>query len=215
MTEKNLLEYWVDPNTWTFKGDFEGMYRDFEDPWNCKDKVSELYRDVALMMIFKNRCFQRILDIGCGLGAFTERLRVANSGGAVLGVDVSERAVRKARENYPESRFEAVDVTHEPLPSTDTGWDLIVLSEVIWYVLPQLMDVLKKIHTALAPTGVLFIQQFFPYDQHYGLQLLKSAQELHTRYLYPAGFRKQHEFVELLDNGTLSLISLTLANPES
>jgi hypothetical protein len=46
MNDKNWLEYWVDPQTWEFRGDFEGIFSDFEDPWNCRERINSLERKV-------------------------------------------------------------------------------------------------------------------------------------------------------------------------
>jgi predicted TPR repeat methyltransferase len=207
------LEYWVDPATWTFRGDFEGMYRDFADPWECVKNVSELRRDVALLLLLRERRFRRILDVGCGLGAFTERLRRANTATQeVLGVDISATAVAKARAQYPDCRFEVLDVARQPLPAGP--WELVLLSEVVWYVLPQLGELLARIHLAMASDGVLFVQQFFPDSQRFGLEYLRSPEELYTRYLTRAGFRRQCEFVETVPDGRVQLISVTKSDSE-
>jgi cyclopropane fatty-acyl-phospholipid synthase-like methyltransferase len=210
MTQKSgWLEYWVDPKTWKFRGDFEGMYRDFEDPWECAKHVSELRRDISLMMLMRDRRYARILDIGCGLGAFTERLRAANGAPCtVLGLDVSETAVSKAREQYPECQFQVLDVSQAPLPAAAGGHDLILSSEVFWYVLPVLGELLSRIHAALAPDGRLFIQQFYPQKQSFGLDYLRSPDELYTRYLEPAGFTRLHDFRETVADGQVQLILL-------
>jgi SAM-dependent methyltransferase len=213
--KSNWLEYWVDPKTWQFRGDFEGMYRDFDDPWECQKNVSELRRDMSLMVLFRNRTFGRILDVGCGLGAFTERLRATNGGaGEVLGLDISSTAVEKARSQFPQCRFEALDVTRESLPSGTGPWDLVIVSELIWYVLPQLGDVLGKIRAALAPGGVLFVQQYFPANQSFGLDYVRSPGELYDRYLSPAGFSREHEFIETVADGKVQLISLTKSDKD-
>jgi SAM-dependent methyltransferase len=46
----------------------------------------------------------RVLDLGCGAGVPAARLLV-DRGHAVLGVDVSEEQLRRARANVPRTRF--------------------------------------------------------------------------------------------------------------
>jgi SAM-dependent methyltransferase len=209
----NWLDYWVDPETWKFRGDFEGMYRDFADPWECVKNVSELRRDVALLLLLRERRFGRILDLGCGLGAFTERLRRANGGTPqIVGVDISPTAVGRARQQYPHCRFEVLDVARQPLPAGP--WDLVLVSEIVWYVLPQLDELLANVHALLAPRGVLFLQQFFPADQRFGLEYLRSPEELYSRFLIRAGYRREYEFLETVPDGRVQLISLTKADSE-
>ena len=210
MGKSNWLSYWVDPETWRFRGNFEGMYRDFDDPWECRKNVSMLRRDISLMMLFRDRRFSRILDIGCGLGAFTERIRVANGAcQTILGVDISATAIQKAREQFGECSFEVLNVSNEPLPGEgQSAWDLILVSELLWYVLPELESLLSRIHAALTPSGILFIQQFYPTDQRFGLEYLTSPGDLYERYLLPAGFRRETELLEVVEDGRVQLTSL-------
>lgn len=52
--------------------------------------------------------FNNILDIGCGKGSFTHRLKKANN--QVLGLDLSETAIKVCRERYPDCQFDTLDV---------------------------------------------------------------------------------------------------------
>ncbi|HEX2282168.1 MAG TPA: methyltransferase domain-containing protein [Thermomicrobiales bacterium] len=47
---------------------------------------------------------ERIIDLGCGTGALTAQ--IAAAGAEVLGIDASEAMIARARELYPELRFE-------------------------------------------------------------------------------------------------------------
>ncbi len=216
MEEKsNWLEYWVDPHTWEFRGDFEGMYRDFGDPWRCQQNVSELRRDVSLMMLLRGRHYQRILDIGCGLGAFTDRLRIMNGDAeTILGVDISPTAVKKARAQFPKCSFDVLNAMSDPLPQVGSKWGLVLVSELIWYVLPGLQELLARIYASLGLKGVLFIQQFYPSVQKFGLEFLRSPADLCDRYLVTAGFRRETEFIELVSDGQVQLLTLTKSELE-
>jgi trans-aconitate methyltransferase len=47
---------------------------------------------------------ERIIDLGCGTGALTAQ--IAAAGAEVLGIDASEAMIARAKELYPELRFE-------------------------------------------------------------------------------------------------------------
>src|SRR5688500_7715372 len=47
---------------------------------------------------------ERIIDLGCGTGALTAQ--IAAAGAEVLGIDASEAMIARARELYPQLRFE-------------------------------------------------------------------------------------------------------------
>ncbi len=51
---------------------------------------------------------QRVLDLGCGTGHVSERLR--QLGADVIGLDLNDDLVKAARQNYPEVQFESCDL---------------------------------------------------------------------------------------------------------
>lgn len=57
----------------------------------------------------------RVLDVGCATGYYSAIL--ASLGYDVTGVDISETGIRKARERYPDIRFEVQDATALPYPA--------------------------------------------------------------------------------------------------
>jgi trans-aconitate methyltransferase len=66
---------------------------------------------------------QRVLDVGCGVGAATAR--IAQRGAAVLGIDSDPALLARARNLHPALRFEAVDaaqLTPEAIGSFDGIW---------------------------------------------------------------------------------------------
>lgn len=69
------LEYWVDPFTWEFVGDFEGMGRDFDDPRHCQRPNTSIKRRVVLSLLAP-RQDNRLVDIGCGLARGFASLRI-------------------------------------------------------------------------------------------------------------------------------------------
>jgi SAM-dependent methyltransferase len=64
---------------------------------------------------------QRVLDIGCGAGAFL-RL-VAERGGETFGIDASEALIDLARERLPDADLRVGDM--EDLPYDDGAFDLV------------------------------------------------------------------------------------------
>src|SRR5271165_7465303 len=73
----------------------------------------------------------RVLDVGCGEGWFTAEL--ARAGFAVVGVDVAEEPLRRARARYPTLDLRVVGVEGSwPLP--DAGFDAVWAGETIEHV---------------------------------------------------------------------------------
>lgn len=74
---------------------------------------------------------QRVLDVGCGEGVFAAEL--ALSGAQVLGIDVAEEPLRRARERHPELELKLVEGEGSwPLP--DAAFDVVWAGEVIEHV---------------------------------------------------------------------------------
>ncbi len=70
----------------------------------------------------------RVLDLGCGEGAFAHEL--ARAGADVLGADVAEEPLRRARERHPELAL-ALIAERAPWPLPDAGFDVVWAGEVI------------------------------------------------------------------------------------
>ena len=74
---------------------------------------------------------QRVLDVGCGEGVFAAEL--ALSGAQVLGIDVAEEPLRRARARHPKLELKLVDVAG-PWPLQDGAFDVVWAGEVIEHV---------------------------------------------------------------------------------
>jgi SAM-dependent methyltransferase len=90
----------------------------------------------------------RILDLGCGDGS---HMALLESGGIVVGVDVSLPYLRQAR------RFGHVAAgAGEHLPFGEGAFDLVYTSHVLHHALDH-RRVLAEIHRVLKPGGVVFL----------------------------------------------------------
>jgi 2-polyprenyl-3-methyl-5-hydroxy-6-metoxy-1,4-benzoquinol methylase len=73
----------------------------------------------------------RVLDVGCGEGQFAVEL--ARAGFAVVGVDVAEEPLRRARARHPELDLRVVPVDG-PWPLEDASFDIVWAGETIEHV---------------------------------------------------------------------------------
>lgn len=93
-----------------------------------------------------------VLDLGCGYGWFCRWARDAGAA-SVVGIDVSERMLARARELTDRG----VEYRHEDLASADLGagaWDLVHSSLALHY-LADLDRVVRRVAAALRPGGRL------------------------------------------------------------
>jgi SAM-dependent methyltransferase len=113
---------------------------------------------VRLLAVFKEsvgpREGQRCVDLGCGTGAFTRRLRVF--GLDLLGVDISPRSVERARSSEDGIRYEVGDITATDL-AEDT-FDIAALSGVLHHITSgaDRIRAMREAWRILRPGGRLF-----------------------------------------------------------
>jgi len=117
---------------------FNELYSEGErDPWKYFESEYEQQKyDRTLRCALDRKepeSVTDILELGCGNGAFTEKLVSAYPNADILGVDISEEALNKAREAAPEADFicgNMFDVVQE----LEGEYDLIFASECLYYL---------------------------------------------------------------------------------
>jgi 2-polyprenyl-3-methyl-5-hydroxy-6-metoxy-1,4-benzoquinol methylase len=95
-----------------------------------------------------------VLDVGCGNGVISRSL--GTYGFNVYGIDVSDKAIEKARQlnTLPNVKFDVVSA--EQLVAEGTKYNAIICSEVLEH-LNSPGDLLKVLHQSLTDDGVLIV----------------------------------------------------------
>ena len=106
------------------------------------------------------------MDLGCGQGFLTNLIQLKNEGGTI-GADISATAVNKAKNTFPQIPFLVFNIIKDEW-KTDNKFELITMSEIIWYLAENIETVLKKLKLMLSSEGVIAIHQYFPKNQKYG-----------------------------------------------
>lgn len=116
---------------------------------------------------------KRILDVGCGEGQ--DAILLARLGGHVTGVDISEGAIRLARQRFSvngqHGEFYACAV--EDLPRTVNGFDVVFVEALLHHVLHDLESILRSLGSRLQPGGIIIMSE--PVDLFPGLRRLRLA----------------------------------------
>jgi SAM-dependent methyltransferase len=172
MKYQSCTDYWLDTRNMTFRGQFEEMYTDIADPWNCSKASNSLDNRLFFEILFYEHKYRKILDVGCGLGNTTYEYFCRNGGGYVEGYDVSPTAVLRANNAFPEVKFFVKNILTDKI---EKKYDLIILSEVLWYILESVKDVFLKLYSALSKNGVIGVHQYFPKKQRFGKDVINGA----------------------------------------
>lgn len=151
---------------------FDELYEETSDPFGAEMpqyRYQQRKYDCLLSML-PRQPYQRALDIGCGLGAFTRKL--APFVEHVLGTDISAAAIDQGRKlsalhtNIVYSQENMLDETRgEP------GFDLIVLADTLYYIEPLtemgVKAIALNVASKLAPGGLLLVvnHYFFGVDK--------------------------------------------------
>ena len=114
----------------------------------------------------KNRI--RVLDVGCGNGALGVAL---DDTVEYWGIDFSEEALRKAKEVVPSGHFILADVALPP--DTLQSFDIIVFSEILYYVDPRIVIPLYAPY--LTPEGKMIISVFRFWRSFFIWQRIRSV----------------------------------------
>ena len=95
------------------------------------------------------------LDLGCGPGFSTQLLDDVCAPRTLIGLDSSPQFLDKARARLPAARFETHDVTVTPLPGAPAR---VIYARLLLAHLPDPLGIAERWRTALAPRGVLLIE---------------------------------------------------------
>lgn len=117
---------------------------------------------------------RKVLDIGCGSGSLT--FYIAKQGFKVLGLDISQRAVKSCKSNArllnlaKKTHFE---VANFPEEFPKGKFDLVICSEIIEHIKND-NECLLKIHNLLSKNGILIISAPSSNSLLYKVGLLKE-----------------------------------------
>lgn len=131
---------------------FEALYATEPDPWGYETSAYEAAKYDETLAILGTTPVPRALEIGCSIGVLTARL--APLCAALLAVDVAATALHRARlrcASLPQVSFAQASI---PAWFPEGAFDLVVLSEVLYYLNEAELNTLAaQLRAHLAPGG--------------------------------------------------------------
>lgn len=135
----------------TRPGYFDALYAADPDPWRFETSDYEDAKYAASLAALPRPRYARALEIGCSIGVLTARLTARCDD--LLAVDVAQAALERAAARcarLPQARFARAAF---PDGVQEAGFDLLLLSEVLYYFTPEAMPRVAAAARAAAAPG--------------------------------------------------------------
>ncbi len=132
------------------------------DPWNHAVDPEERRKYRVTLDQLPTGQYRRILDVGCSEGVLTRMVSQQYPGSEVLGVDIAERAIKRAcRSSGGNLRFTCLDILARRPPGQ---FDLVLCSEILYYFGrgDRLQLVTERLRQAIRPGGQLILVHPWP-----------------------------------------------------
>lgn len=154
--------------------DFEARYREQEDPWAYESSAYERAKYAATLAACGDGPFQEALELGASIGVLSAQL--ADRCERLTTIDGAPTAVAAARRRL--ARREGVQVILGTIPAAipDGHYDLILASEILYYLEPgPLVETVERLRRLSAPGARLVAVHWRPE----GAERPASAGEVH------------------------------------
>lgn len=178
-----------------FIGKFDEMYKKIHDPWLLLSENKKL-ENINYKIIYhfcdyiKNKYKNKkiiTLEIGCGYAQISNRLQ--ELGYEAYGTDISKTIVLKSKKKYPKLKnnlFTSQFLNFELYDKLNP--DIFILSDVTWYILPELKDFLKyfksKTNKYLIHSLAIYNKNKQKYGREYFYDLESIKKYFKLNYIY-------------------------------
>ncbi|SDM90033.1 Nodulation protein S (NodS) [Methylobacterium phyllostachyos] len=168
---------------------FDERYANNLDPWEFETSDYERAKYVATLDALPRSRYSSALEVGCSIGVLTEAL--AKRSDALVSLDLAARALTRARDRCRDLSHVRFELAQVPGQWPDGTFDLILLSEVVYYL--DAADVTRLAHRVrgcLRPGGDVVLVHWTG-ETHYPL----TGDEATERFMAGADdfLRTQHQ----------------------
>lgn len=133
---------------------FDALYADCDDPWGFRKRWYERRKRMLTLAMLPRERYRHAFEPGCANGELSAQL--AQRCDRLLAADLNETAVRLARERLADTCNVSVECCSVPHQWPADRFDLIVLSELAYYLEDPDLEVLADcIARTLTADGTL------------------------------------------------------------
>ncbi|MDY0406297.1 class I SAM-dependent methyltransferase [Virgibacillus sp. 179-BFC.A HS] len=119
--------------------------------------AGEWHEFKALIPDLQNK---NVLDLGCGFGWHCRYAREQHAS-SVVGIDISERMLQKAREMTDDPYISYIKMPIEDIHFSDSSFD-VVISSLAFHYIQSFEAICKKVHDCLKPGGTFLFSVEHP-----------------------------------------------------
>ena len=178
---------------------FEQKFRKNIDPWSYAASSFEHFKRDVLLRACGCRTYGRGLELACAIGETTRYL--SSRCLRLLAVDSSPTALAEAKRRLRGDSKVSFRLATLPEQMPHGPFDLIVASEIVYYLSPQALDeLLRRLAAAAAPNGrIVILDHTRPFHdaaqqpaRAHDITRLKLQKTMHTV------FRERHRRFEVV-----------------
>ncbi len=136
-------------------GDFEALYRADSDPWRYRSSEYERRKYEATLAACGPGPFDSALELGGSIGVFSAML--APRCRSLVTIDAAPTAVREARARLRDEPGAEVVLGDIPAAIPVRSYDLVVASEILYYLPPDVLEATFVTLSTRMPPGARIV----------------------------------------------------------
>ncbi len=135
---------------------FDAVYEADPDPWCFASSSYERDKYARTLAALDGRHYARALEVGCSIGVLTRKL--ADRCDSLVAIDISKKPLAEARRRSADAPWVHFTRIAAPTEWPDGRFDLILLSEVVYYLCRDEVAALAiRVCNSLVPGGDLVL----------------------------------------------------------